>query len=110
MSGAQVFPFGSDVRLATGDPSFVRAGRLPTGKLYLLGVLNGPGQGEVGLPDGPAALERERFRVADEPQAHHPGRQEQPAKVAQVTVQPGRTERLENVLFTQWGLRAASGC
>ncbi|MEA2601799.1 MAG: hypothetical protein QOF89_2791 [Acidobacteriota bacterium] len=105
----QVFSFGSDVRLATGDPSFTEPGPFKTAKVYLLGVLNGPVQPKTAwqtdllLSNVGDQAAQTSFKFTSLTAKNSP------AKVGQITLQPGQTERLENVLFTTWGLRGGTG-
>ncbi|HSS52725.1 MAG TPA: PKD domain-containing protein, partial [Thermoanaerobaculia bacterium] len=108
VSGAQVFPFGSDIRVVTGDPSFTEPGNYASSRLYLLGVFTGAGaakstwQTDLLLSNvGDQPLQTTLTFTAVSNKAS--------VKAAQVTVQPLSTERLENALFSQFGLRNATG-
>jgi len=106
VSGPQVFPFGSDVRLGSGDPSFIAPGSYKTPALYLLGVLTGAGaagttwQTDLLLSNvGDQAVQTSlTFTGAGNT-----------VKTAQVTVPPGSTQRLANALFTQFALKNGTG-
>ncbi len=107
VSGARVFPLGSDVRLATGDPSSTGTGSYRTSRLYLLGAFTGAGaarsvwQTDLLLANvGDQAVQTNvRFTTINKAAS----------KAADVTLPPFQTERLENVLFTQFGLRNGTG-
>ncbi|HEX4965881.1 MAG TPA: PKD domain-containing protein [Thermoanaerobaculia bacterium] len=108
VSGAQVFPFGSNVRLATGDPSFSEPGTYKTAKLYLLGAFTGAGAAKStwqtdlllsNVGDQPVQTTMTFTSVSNKAGV----------RPTQVTLQPGTTERLENVLFSQFGLRNGTG-
>jgi PKD repeat protein len=106
VSGPPVFPFASDVRLGTGDPSFTEPGSYTTPKLYLLGVLTGAGaasttwQTDLLLSNtgDQAAQTALTFTGAGNN-----------VKTAQVTVPAGSTVRLENALVKQLGLSNGTG-
>ena len=107
VSGAQVFPFGSDIRVVTGDPSFTEAGSYTSSRLYLLGVFTGAGaakstwQTDVLLSNvSDQVLQTTLSYTAVSNKA---------AKTSQVTLQPGLTERLENALLSQFGLHNGTG-
>ncbi|MFY9820951.1 MAG: hypothetical protein WAM82_06185, partial [Thermoanaerobaculia bacterium] len=107
VSGAQVFPFGSDVRVVTGDPSFTEAGTYTLPRLYLLGVFTGAGAAKSTWQTD-LLLSNVSDQVVQTTVAYT-AVSNKSVKATQVTVQPGATERLENALFSQFGLRNGTG-
>ncbi|HEX3557231.1 MAG TPA: PKD domain-containing protein [Thermoanaerobaculia bacterium] len=108
VSGAQIFPFGSDVRLATGDSSFTEAGSYKTSRLYLLGVFTGQGAARSNWQTD-LLLSNVGDQAVDTTLTFTGVTNKAGIKAAHVAVQPGSTERLENALFTQFGLRNGTG-
>ena len=108
VSGAQVFPFGSDVRVVTGDLSFTEAGTYTSPRLYLLGVFTGAGAAKSTWQTD-LLLSNVSDQVLQTTLAFTSASNKAAVKATQVTVQPGMTERLENALFSQFGLRNGTG-
>jgi PKD repeat protein len=108
VSGAQVFPFGSDVRVVTGDPSFTEAGTYTMPRLYLLGVFTGAGAAKSTWQTD-LLLSNVSDQVIQTTLAFTAVSTKAGVKATQVTLQPGMTERLENALFSQFGLRNGTG-
>src|SRR6185312_11264208 len=108
VSGAEVFPFGSDLRVVTGDPSFSEAGTYTMPRLYLLGVFTGAGAAKSTWQTD-LLLSNVSDQVLQTTLAFTAVRNKAVVKATQVTVQPGTTERLENALFSQFGLRNGTG-
>ncbi|HEX4964310.1 MAG TPA: PKD domain-containing protein [Thermoanaerobaculia bacterium] len=107
VSGPQVFPVGSDVRLATGDPSFVPPGSYTAPTAYLLGVVNGAGtagskwQTDLLLSnvgDQPAQASVRLTKVGTKP-----------GQAVSISVPAGVTLRQENVLLSKFSLKSGIG-
>ena len=109
LSGGPLYPYGSIIRLATDDPSFLAAAPARTSRAYLVGALSAPG------PFG--ALWRSDAVLANPgAQALHAdlsftsiGPVSQPTAPVSVTLQPGETRRLTDVVHGQWGITNAIG-
>lgn len=107
--GNRVVPYGSNLRQASDDPSFVVAGSSKNSKVYLLGVLTAPGlnnsiwQTDILLANtsGQSTTSAIRFTAL--------GNAASPTAPAQVTLQPGTTERLINALETELGVENGVG-
>ncbi|HEV7506653.1 MAG TPA: PKD domain-containing protein [Thermoanaerobaculia bacterium] len=108
VSGAQVFPFGTDVRLVTGDPSFTGPGSYASSRLYLLGVFTGAGAAKSTWQTD-LLLSNVSDQVLQTTLTFTAVSNKASVKASHVTVQPGSTERLENALFSQFGLRNGTG-
>jgi PKD repeat protein len=108
VSGGQIFPYGANVRTASDDPSFLGVGTSSTPKLYLIGALSTPGindslwQTDVVLANtGPqVALTDVTFTKAG---------LNDPTPALKVTLQPGETRRLENLIASQWNIKDSVG-
>jgi PKD repeat protein len=108
LSGGPLYPYGSVIRLATDDPSFIEPDVAETSRAYLVGALSAPG------PFG--ALWRSDAVLAN------PGSQPLHADLSfipigvtaatapvSLTLQPGETRRLTDVINSQWRLTNAVG-
>ena len=107
VSGAQVFPFGSDIRVVTGDPSFTEAGSYTSPRLYLLGVFTGAGAAKSTWQTD-LLLSNVSDQVL-ETTLSYTAVSNKSVKASHVTMQPGATERLENALLSQFGLHNGTG-
>jgi PKD repeat protein len=109
VSGGQVVPYASNLRLSSEDPSFIEPGSSKSSKSYLIGALSAPGlnnslwQSDVLLSNitSQSASADVTFTSV--------GLTSTPTPPLHVTLQPGKTERLENVIASQWGIRNAIG-
>jgi PKD repeat protein len=108
VSGPQVFPFGSDIRVVTGDPSFTEAGAFTLPRLYLLGVFTGAGAAKSTWQTD-LLLSNVSDQVLQTTLSYTAVSNKASVKATHVTLQPGTTERLENALFSQFGLRNGTG-
>jgi PKD repeat protein len=105
----QLFPYGANLRLGSEDPSFVGAGSSKTAKVYLLGALSTPGlnhslwQSDVVISNtaNEVALTDVTFTSA--------GSAAQPTQPLHLSLQPGETRRLTDVIGQQWGIRNTVG-
>jgi PKD repeat protein len=104
-SGGQVYPFAANVRFASQAPAFVGLGQSSAPKLYLLGVFSAPGSWQsdallanTGSQAATSTLTYTRFGVN--------GRASAPKTV---TLQPGETQHMANVVASQFGLNNTVG-
>jgi PKD repeat protein len=103
-SGGQVYPFAANVRFASQAPAFVGQGQSSGAKLYLIGVTSSANwQSDAlvvntGSQPATSTLSYVRFGVASRPAADKT-----------VTLQPGETRRLANVVSSQFGLSNSAG-
>jgi hypothetical protein len=107
--GGVLFPFGVNAWSSTGDPSLAGGGPRSGARLFVIGATNAPGA------DGAA---RKTDLVLANPAAQAVpvrltfvavGANSVPAAASSVTVAPGETQRLENVLDRQWNVKSAVG-
>lgn len=108
VSGPQVFPFASDVRLATGDISFAVPGSSHAAKTYLLGAINGAGLAGRSLMTDVLLANVGDQTLTTTLSFTRPGKSRSTAP-APLALQGGKTQRLQNVLLAQFGLKAGSG-
>jgi PKD repeat protein len=109
VSGDQLYPYGANVRTTSDDPSFLGVGLSNRSKLYLIGALSTPGlnktiwQTDIVLAntDTQVALTDVTFLRA--------GLTSQPTTPVHVTLQPGETQRLADVVAAKWNIRDAVG-
>jgi len=109
LAGGPLVPYGSNLRLATNDPSFVEPAAAKTTRAYLVGVVSAPGLfGSIWRTDavlanpGAQALHAQLSFTSVGPSA-------QPTSPLALTLQPGETRRLVDVVNGQWGIRNAIG-
>jgi PKD repeat protein len=105
VSGAKVYPFGSNLRVATTDPSFLTAGSYRNSKVYLLGVQNAGGpNGTLWQTDLLLANVGDQVTQTDVTFTSV-GVVVPVTAPYHITLQPGRTQRIENVVSSQLGVR-----
>ncbi|HEV2847115.1 MAG TPA: hypothetical protein VG477_19820, partial [Thermoanaerobaculia bacterium] len=108
-AGGSVIPYASNLRLASEDPSFIEPGTARSSKVYLLGALSAPGlnnsvwQTDVLLSNTSAQEIKANVTFTSL------GLNSTPTTPLQVTLAPGKTERLENVVAGQWNIHNGIG-
>lgn len=109
--GVQLYPYAANLRIASDDPSFVNVGSSNHSKVYLVGALSSKGinnstwQTDVVLTNTSTqvVLSDLRFtRVGT-------GATSNPTAPLHLTLQPGETQRISNVIGTQWGINDGVG-
>jgi PKD repeat protein len=107
--GGMLVPYASNLRLASDDPSFLEVGSSKNAKAYLLGVLSAPGtnnsrwQSDLLLSNigtQPSTADVTFTSI---------GLNAVPTNPIHVTLQPGQTQRLENVVAGQLGVANGIG-
>jgi PKD repeat protein len=109
LSGGPLFPYGSNLRAATGDPSFVVPQVPEFTRSYLIGVLSVPGLfNSLWRTDGvlfnPGA---QTLRL--DLTFTNIGTNSSTTPAVTLTLQPGETRRLTDVINSQWGITNAIG-
>ncbi|HSU83754.1 MAG TPA: PKD domain-containing protein [Thermoanaerobaculia bacterium] len=109
VAGGPLYPYASVIRLATDDPSFLEAAVTKASRAYLVGALSAPGPlGALWRSDavlanpGAQALHADLTFTSVGPIA-------QPTAPVSITLQPGETRRLTDVIQGQWGISNAIG-
>ncbi|HEY9422282.1 MAG TPA: PKD domain-containing protein [Thermoanaerobaculia bacterium] len=108
-AGGSVIPYASNLRLASEDPSFIEPGTARSSKVYLLGALSAPGlnnsvwQTDVLLSNTSAQELKANVTFTSV------GLNSTPTTPLQITLAPGKTERLENVVADQWNIHNGIG-
>jgi len=109
LAGGPLYPYGSNLRLATSDPSFVEPGVAESSRAYLVGALSTPGLlGSLWRTDavlanpGAQTLHAQLTFTSVGPAA-------QPTSPVALTLQPGESRRLTDVINGQWGVNNAVG-
>jgi PKD repeat protein len=108
VSGGQIFPYGANVRTASDDPSFLGVGSSSTPKLYLLGALSTPGLNNS-LWQTDVVLANTGTQVALTDVSFTKAGLNDPTAALKVTLQPGETQRLENLVASQWNIKDSVG-
>ncbi len=108
-TGANLLPYASNLRLSSQDPSFIEAGSSSNTRSYLLGALSTPGQnGTLWQSDLLLSNVNSQAVTADVTFTGI-GVNAVPTAPLHVTLQPGETQRLQNVIASQWGINNAIG-
>jgi hypothetical protein len=102
LAGSPLHPYGSVIRLATNDPSFLEAAVTETSRAYLVGALSAPGPfGVLWRSDAVLA------NLGGQPLHANLsftgiGFAGQTTTPVALTLQPGETRRLADVINSQW--------
>ncbi|MFP5288511.1 MAG: PKD domain-containing protein, partial [Thermoanaerobaculia bacterium] len=108
-SGGRVFPYGANLRRASEDPSFVGAGSAESSKVYLVGALSSPGLNNS-IWQSDIVLSNTGTDVVLSDMWFTPvGANTNPTQKVTLTLQPGETQRLVNVIADKWGITNAAG-
>jgi PKD repeat protein len=104
-SGTTTFPYGENVRMGSGDPSFVTAGATNAAVQYVVGAFstNGSWQTDVVLANtgtGPMSLSLTFTRIGVTAPTTAP---------VTLTLNPGDTQRLSNAIAGKWNLSNVVG-
>jgi PKD repeat protein len=103
-----LFPYGANLRLGSGDPSFVSVGT-GAARAHLLGALSTPGaNNSVWRSDLVLANTGSQVVIA-ELTFTNVGVTSTPTDVISETLQPGETRRLADVIGTKWNIRNGVG-
>jgi hypothetical protein len=99
--GGSLVPYASNLRLASSDPSFLEVGSAKNAKAYLLGVLSAPGNNNS-LWQSDLLLSNIGTQASNADVTFTSiGLNAVPTSPIHVTLQPGQTQRLENVVAGQ---------
>ncbi|HET9208903.1 MAG TPA: PKD domain-containing protein, partial [Thermoanaerobaculia bacterium] len=108
-SGGLLVPYASNLRLSSQDPAFIEAGSAANAKSYMLGALSAPGpDGIVWQSDLLLSNTSSQVLTADVTFTNV-GIRAEPTSPLHVMLQPGETQRLQNVIASQWGINNAIG-
>ena len=108
-AGGMIVPYASNLRLASEDPSFIEAGSSKNAKSYLLGALSAPGLNNSTWQSDLLLTNINTQAVTAQVTFTSLGLTSVPTSPVSVTLQPGQTERLENVIVGRWNIRNAVG-
>jgi PKD repeat protein len=108
-TGGTLVPYASNLRLASNDPSFMEAGSSKNAKAYLLGVLGAAGtNNSLWRSDLLLSNIGSQASTADVTFTSI-GVNAVPTPALHVTLQPGETKRLEDVVAGQLGVQNGIG-
>ncbi|HEY8022314.1 MAG TPA: PKD domain-containing protein, partial [Thermoanaerobaculia bacterium] len=108
VSGGQIYPYGAKLRTISFDPSFIRPGTARS-RVYVIGALSTPGlngtlwRSDMVLSNPSAQAIQTTVSFASV------GVASQTLAPITVTLQPGETQRLANVVADKWGVTDAVG-
>ncbi len=107
--GGALVPYASNLRLASNDPSFMEVGSAKNSKAYLLGVLSAPGTNNSLWQSDLLLSNIGTQASAADVTFTSIGLNAVPTSPLHVTLQPGQTQRLENVVAGQLGVQNGIG-
>ncbi|HEX4725583.1 MAG TPA: PKD domain-containing protein, partial [Pseudonocardiaceae bacterium] len=107
--GDMLVPYASNLRLSSQDPSFIEAGSSSNAKSYLLGALSAPGANGTLWQTDLLLSNVNTQPVSVDVTFTGIGVNATTTTPAHVTLQPGETQRLQNVIAGQWGINNAIG-
>jgi PKD repeat protein len=108
-AGGSIIPYASNLRLASQDPSFIEAGSSTNSKSYLLGVLSAPGSNGSLWQSDLLLSNIDTNPVNVSVTFTNIGLNSVPTKPLAVTLQPGETQRLQNVVAGSLGVTNGIG-
>ncbi|HEY0513817.1 MAG TPA: PKD domain-containing protein [Thermoanaerobaculia bacterium] len=108
-SGGGLVPYASNLRLSSEDPSFIEAGSSTSAKTYLIGVLSSPGLNNSIWRSDLLLSNTSAQPVTADVTFTNLGFTSTPTTPLHATLQPGETQRLENVVAGQWGIQNGIG-
>jgi PKD repeat protein len=108
-TGGMIVPYASNLRLSSEDPSFIEPGSSKYSKSYLLGTLSAPGLNNSTWQTDLLLSNINTQAVTADVTFTSVGLTSVPTTPVRVTLQPGQTERLENVIAGRWNIRNAVG-
>jgi PKD repeat protein len=104
-----LFPYGSNLRTSSEDPSFVGVGSAATGKVFLVGALSTPGLNHSTWQTDVVLSNTANEVVLTDITFTGTGVTTEPTSTVHLTLQPGETRRLSDVIGQQWGIRNTVG-
>ena len=109
LAGGPLYAYGSNLRLATDDPSFIEPAAAQSARSYLVGTLSTPGLfGSLWRTDAVLANPGDQTLHA-QLSFTGVGAGAQPTSPVALTLQPGETRRLKDVINGQLGIHDAVG-
>lgn len=103
-SGGRIYPYGTNLRVATQDPAFASS-EAPTGKkLFLVGSLSQPGLNNSLYRTDVVLANPFAQALAVDISFTAVGVSSLPQTPVRVTLQPGESQRLANVIADKWGI------
>jgi PKD repeat protein len=108
-AGGVIVPYASNLRLVSEDPAFIEAGSSKSSKSYLIGALSAPGLNSSIWQTDLLLSNISAQPVTAQVTFTSVGLLSEPTTPVSVTLQPGQSERLENIIAGRWGIRDAIG-
>lgn len=101
-SGGRIYPYGTNLRVATQDPAFASS-EVPSGKkLFLIGSLSQPGLNNAVYRTDVVLSNPLAQAIAFDMTFTAVGVSSLPQTPVRVTLQPGESQRLANVIADKW--------
>jgi PKD repeat protein len=109
LAGGPLFPYGANVRRATDDPSYAGPEGERAARVYLIGALSTPGPGGSLWRTDAVLTNTAATAATVQVRYRNIGLNSAIEGPVAVTLQPGETERLVNVVATRFGETGAVG-
>jgi PKD repeat protein len=106
--GAPLFPYAANLRRGSKDPSFVTVGT-GAARVYLIGAMSTPGINNSLWQSDLVIANTSDQVVISEVTFTGVGVATAPTDTVRVTLQPGETQRLDNLIDEEWGIRNRVG-
>ncbi|HEV7670855.1 MAG TPA: PKD domain-containing protein [Thermoanaerobaculia bacterium] len=101
-SGGKIYPYGTNLRVATQDPAFASS-EVPQGRtLFLVGSLSQPGLNNTLYQTDVVLSNPLAQAIAVDLSFTAVGVSSQPQRPVRITLQPGESQRLANVIADKW--------
>ena len=109
VEGGQLFPYGTNLRAGSSDPSYVGPLEPAGQRAYMIGALSTPGlRGSLWESDVVLANITDQSLAVDM-SFTGVGLGSTPAAAVPLTIESGKTQRLANVIHEKWGIDNATG-
>lgn len=108
-AGGRIVPYGSNLRLASEDPSFIDAGASRAVRVFLVGALSSPGLSNTLWQSDALLANTSAQPITADMTFTGTGLTSVPTSPLHLTLAAGTTERLENVIASQWGIHNGVG-
>jgi PKD repeat protein len=108
-NSGHLFPFSANLRAGSNDPSFVGAGAAAAQKVHLIGTLSSTDANKHRWQSDVVISNISTDVVLTDVSYIGTGVTAKPTAPLHLTLQPGETRRLSDVIGQQWGLRSTVG-
>lgn len=108
-SGGPLVPYASNLRLFSNDPSFIDSGASRAARVFLIGALSTPGLNNTLWQTDALLANVNGEPITADMTFTGLGLTATPTSPLHLTLPPGSTQRLVNVIDSQWGIKNGVG-